>query len=301
MEDISLKNNKAEIFTAYQALQSALAETERQFEELKTSINEIPEETKETLFTPERVTVCIPYVKSLAQGNELQLALRGWAEYFKEDMNVVVIGDREDWMSDLVHVIECERFSTNPPLDVVHKMMLAIESDLVSEKFIWANDDQYLISPCMLADFETLKCTGRLGDKGTGSSLYQQNKKRTFDELLKNNQSTWDFSTHIPFVFEKERLLRMIEGLNLTEVPHLVATLYFNAYFPGFVPYECEGPAALENDNLKVGVYRPNADLDRLKNLIQRKKLISNSESGWTEKLSEILNSYFSFQCRFEN
>lgn len=301
MAEITEKNTKAEIFAAYQALLSASAETERQFETLKASINDIPGEIKETLSSSERVTVCIPYVKALAQGNELQLALRGWAENFKQEMNIVVIGDREDWMNDLVHVIECERISNNPPLDVVNKMLLAIESDQVTEKFIWANDDQYLISPCMLADFETLKCTGRLGEKSIGSTLYQQNKKRTAELLLKNNKGTWDFSTHIPFVFEKEKLQTIIDEFNMTEVPLLVATLYFNYWFPGFIPYECEGPIPLEHDNLKVGVYRQNADLERLKNLLLRKKLISNSESGWTNKLSEILNSFFSFKCKFEN
>ena len=295
MDAISLLNTKTEIFEAYQAIQSALAETERQMDALKS----LP--MPQLCSKPDPITVCIPYVKNLSQGNELQLALRGWDLNFKQEMNVVIIGDREDWMNDQVHVIDCERFSSMPPLDVVHKMMLAIESELVTEKFIWANDDQYLISPCMLADFETLKCTGRLGDKQFGSTLYQQNKKRTADLLKRNNQSTWDFSTHIPVVFEKEKLKSMIEGLNLTEEPHLVATLYFNSFFPGFVPYECESQIALEHDNLKLGVYRPDADMNRLKNLLQRKKLISNSESGWTDKLSEILNSFFSFKCRFEN
>lgn len=289
MGEITLQNTKAEIFAAYQSAKVAI-------QELKDS-----QEFKDLQVVGRRVTVCIPYVKSLAQGNELQLALRGWHQNFKEEMNVVIIGDREDWMNDLVHVIECERFSKMPPLDVAHKMMLAIESDMVTEKFIWANDDQYLISPCMLADFETLKCSGRLGETDFGSSLYQKNKKRTMDLLVMNDQTTWDFSTHMPVVFEKQKLFEMIQELNLTEEPHLIATLYFNVYFPGFIPYESEGQTALDHDNLKIGVYRQGADLGRLKKLIPRKKLISNSESGWSPKLSEILNSYFSFKCRFEN
>jgi len=301
MERITKKNTKTEILAAYYQLYTTFGEVTYQFEALKASINAVPSETQETQFAPERVTVCIPYVKALAQGNELQLALRGWSENFREEMNIVVIGDREPWMNNLVHVIECERISNNPPLDVVNKMMLAIDSDLVTEKFIWANDDQYLITPCMLADFETLKCTGKLENKHLGSTLYQQNKKRTADLLIKNNCSTWDFSIHIPFVFEKEKLFALIATFNLRTEPHLVATLYFNYYFPRFVPYECEGPIPLEHDNLKIGVYRQNADLDRLQKLLLRKKLISNSESGWTDKLSEILNSFFSFKCRFEN
>jgi len=306
---ITLQNTKAEIFAAYQGklqyIDDCLKENQWLQDQLKECKSQLEapanQPLAELISKPEHVTVCIPYVRSLAQGNELQLAIRGWAENFKQGMNIVVIGDREDWMNDLVHVIECERISNNPPLDVVHKMMLAIESDQVTDKFIWANDDQYLISPCMLADFETLKCTGKLGDKNMGSTLYQQNKKRTFDFLVKHGAPTWDFSTHTPFVFEKDLLEDMIKSFELTKEAHLVATLYFNWYFPYFIPYECEGPIALENDNLKVGVYRQNADLDRLKKLMPRKKILSNSESGWSPALSEILNKQFASKCRFEN
>lgn len=303
MSEITLQNTKAEIFAAYQAAQAAVLDLSEKLSDLNDMFNQTSavQVTSETSLIPERVTVCIPYVKALAQGNELQLALRGWAENFKADMNIVVIGDREDWMSDLVHVIECERISTNPPLDVVNKMMLAIKSEEVTEKFIWANDDQYLISPCMLADFETLKYAGMLGETDFGSTLYQKNKARTAALLLKNNCSTLDFSTHTPVVFEKEKLLEIINKFDLTAEPHLVTTIYFNYWFPRFRPYASETPEALENDNLKVGVYRKGADLERLKKLMQYKKLVSNSESGWTPQLSEILNSYFSYTCRFEN
>lgn len=316
MGEITLQNTKAEIFAAYQSAQNAVLElseklailseeldaANNKFAELAAPISDISEMPEAVLSDYEQhVTVCIPYVKRLSQGNELQLALRGWDLNFREKFNVVIIGDREDWMSDLVHVIECERISTNPPLDVVNKMLLAIDSDMVTEKFIWANDDQYLVSPCMLADFEFLKCTGRLGEKHIGSALYQQNKKRTMDLLIKENCPTWDFSTHTPFVFEKTKLQDLIQKYKLDKEPHLVATLYFNYYFRGFVPIIIDTPEMLELDNLKVGVYRQNADLDRLKKLIPRKKLVSNSESGWSPKLSEILNSFFSFQCKFEN
>jgi hypothetical protein len=316
MAEITLQNTKAEIFAAYEAAQNAVCELSEKLaslsEELNTANNKFAEFTAQIADIPEmpeailsdteqQVTVCIPYVKALAQGNELQLALRGWDLNFRENFNVVIIGDREDWMNDLVHVIECERISKNPPLDVVNKMLLAINSDQVTEKFIWANDDQYLVSPCMLADFEILKCAGRLGETDFGSSLYQQNKAKTAALLLRENLSTIDFSTHIPVVFEKQKLKEVIEKYNLVEDPHLVTTIYHNYWFPGFVPYNSEIPEALENDNLKVGVYRKGADLDRLKRLIPRKKLVSNSESGWSPKLSEILNSFFSFKCKFEN
>jgi hypothetical protein len=248
----------------------------------------------------DRITVVIPYVKQYAQGNELQLALRGWAENFKENFNIVIVGDREKWMDATVGVIDCPVIGQNPPLDIAKKLLKVIGSDLVTDKFIWANDDQYLISPCMLADFEFLKCSGKLVHKKFGSTLYQHNKQRTFSILKSLGLGTWDFSTHTPIVYEKQKLQKLIDDFQLTKEPYLIATLYFNRWFEGFIPYMVESREALEYDNLKVGVYRKNADLDRLKNLMTKKKIVSNSESGYTEELSVILNKRFPVKCKFE-
>ncbi len=110
----------------------------------------------------------------------------------------------------------------------------------------------------------------------------------------------WDFSTHIPIVYEKKKLLQLIHETELTKEAHLIATLYFNFWFEGYVPYKADGMTALEHDNLKIGVYRKNADYEKLKDLMTKKKLVSNSQSGWTDELSTILNKRFPNKCRFE-
>jgi len=341
MAKISIKNTKEEILEAYEIVFKQVQELTAQLETLKTeSISDKQtilrlEDEKEspanqqlrneseilrnlfpdvTVFDDqfledlkemeldeipkEPITVVIPYVKEFAQGNELQLALRGWGKFFYDDFNVVVIGDREDWMNEDVDVIECKRIGNNPPIDIANKMLLAIDSGLVSEKFIWANDDQYLVSPCMLADFETLKCDGALKPPFP-NNLYGKNKQATLDALVKKNASTWDYSTHTPFVFEKQKLKELIVQLELTKNARLISSLYFNWYFPEFVPLKVDGGNA--SNNIKVGVYRKDANFGKLKQLIPLKKLVSNSESGWSEPFSKIMNGILDKKCRFEN
>jgi len=307
---ITQKSNKSEIFSAYLQQQETIMRLEKEAEEapekkasgmtdedlikVKSLISENDE------LKLKKVTVVIPYVSGPAQGDELLMAVRGWATHFRENFNIVVIGERQKWMNDQVHVIECKRMSDNPPIDIAHKMLLAIESDQVTEKFIWANDDQYLVSKCMLADFETLKCTGKLGEKQFGSNVYQENKKRTFDLLKKLGRSTWDYSSHTPFVFEKAMLRMIIEHFELTKTAHLVATLYYNFWFSEYVPYNLDTQSALYNDNFKVGVYRPNADFAKLKQLLPLKKVVNNSQSGWSKQFADIMKSCYTQMSRFE-
>jgi len=294
MVNINEKNTKKEILDAYLSAKETIIRLEKEAEEATIEKKNVP------VLIQDKVTVCIPFVAEFAQANELQLALRGWEKHFKEDFNVVIIGNRLPWMSKELDVIECKRIGDNPPVDVANKMLLAIDSELVTEKFIWANDDQYLVSPSILADFETLKCTGQLEGANFGSSLYQRNKKKTYELLKKAGKSTWDYSSHTPFVFEKEKLKELIVHFKMTEEAYLIATMYFNWVFNGFVPYNAESRAALLNDNLKVGVYRANADFDLLKNLIPGKKIVNNSERGWTDQFAQILNDLFPEKCRFE-
>lgn len=275
---ITEKNTKKEIWQAYKNL---LAEKEA--------------ETKH-----EGITVVIPFVSEFAQGNELQYALRGWAENFTENFNLVIVGDRLPWMSDDLVVIDAPRESENPPLDIVAKMLKVIESDLVSEKFIWAHDDQYLISPCHTADFEALKCVGKLENADAGSVQYRRNKEATLNFLKDMEKSTWDFSTHSPIVYEKQKLKNLINRLNLTENAMLVSSLYFNLFFPGFVPYNLSGRNALLKDNFRLGVFRREANLKLMQELMPGKKMICNSELGWTPELDQILNETFPEKCRYE-
>ena len=122
-----------------------------------------------------------------------------------------------------------------------------------------------------------------------------------YDNLLKEmGKGTIDFSSHTPFVFEKNKLFDLIERFDLVTEPYLIASLYFNLYFPGFVPIRIDTVTSLEYDNIKIGVYRENADMDKMIKLMPRKKIVSNSENGWSDKFSTVINNVFKEKCRFE-
>ena len=153
---------------------------------------------KENFITTDHVTVVIPYVKKKAQGDELRMALRSLHKFLRFGVNVVVIGDREEWMSDEVTVIEHDCVSDNPQIDVVEKLKLAIAADEVTDKFIWSNDDIYLVAPVMLSHFEIPKNKGFLRPE-LYKGIYKENMLRTV-ELLATFPKL-DFGTHTPVVY----------------------------------------------------------------------------------------------------
>ena len=95
----------------------------------------------------DHVTVVIPYCKEFAQGKELLFALRSWQKNVRFGINVVVIGDREGWFSEEITFIEHNRVSDNPQVDTLAKLKVAMESSEVTGRFIWTNDDIYVMNP----------------------------------------------------------------------------------------------------------------------------------------------------------
>ena len=110
----------------------------------------------------DHVTVVIPYCKEFAQGKELLFALRSWQKNVRFGINVVVIGDREDWFSEEITFIEHNRVSDNAQVDTLAKLKVAMESPEVTGRFIWTNDDIYVMNPIDLAHVALPKVNGML-------------------------------------------------------------------------------------------------------------------------------------------
>lgn len=255
--------------------------------ELKSAV-ELRDEYKSMLNeVAQSVLVVIPYRKSEAQGNELELAIKGWKKHFKEDFQIVVVGDCEAYLpEDVIHVPhECN--IDNPPLDIVAKLREVMLRFPQVDSFVLTNDDIYPVNDFTLAEVELLRVDGLLTDKKNTGKLYSENKERTLALLKSESKSLHDYGTHTPVLLETEKLLALFEVYSMDTEAYLISSLYFNTYFPASVPFVHD----LEHDNFKVGVCRPDANLQRLKELIPRKIWVYNSVAGWSENLRTIIEN----------
>jgi len=246
----------------------------------------------------QRIAVVIPYVSEFAQGKELKFALASMQKHLKADFKVVIIGDREDWFSDEVIHITHECCSDNPQIDVLEKLKLAIESDQVSDKFIWSNDDIYLVSPVTMADLEVLKVKGLLNSKNFGGT-YKENIERTI-ELLSSYDYPFpmrDYATHMPVVYHKECIVELIEGMpEIQNGGYLLSSVYFNVGYGDHIPIMLNW----ETDNWVLPVKSPSPDAKRFGELIVKKKFLNNTPSGYSKFLEEQLEKMFPDKSIFE-
>lgn len=255
-------------------------------------------EVSERMSVPiqDHTTVVIPYCKDFAQGKELLFAVRSWNEHARFPANLVVIGDREDWFSDEITVIEHQRTSDNPQIDTMEKLKLAIESPEVTERFIWSNDDIYLVNSVSLAHIELPKIQGAL-EPDTFSGIYAENMRRTVSLLDKAGLPKLNYGTHTPMLFEKAKLRELFERFPEAESGVLLSSLYFNSQpFPTH-PYLLDWPT----DQFLLPVVSKNPDEKKVKELLKKKVFLNNAESGYSPWLEGFLERMFPEPCIFEN
>ena len=240
-------------------------------------------------------SVVIPYCKEFAQGKELLYALRSWDKNCCFPADFVVIGDKEDWFSDEIHFIECPRVSDNPSVDTYHKLKVALESDLVTDDFIWTNDDIYVLQPIDLSHIQLPKVLGPL-DTSKYKGFYRENMQRTIDFLKQLGASCQNYGTHTPVMFNKASWLGLIAKLDEQITQGMLYTsIYFNLQQPQVTTVTLDW----RKDPFLLPVVSQNPSTEVVKSLLP-KMFLNNARSGYSPWLESFLDKEFPAKCLFE-
>lgn len=240
-------------------------------------------------------SVVIPYCKEFAQGKELLYVLRSWDKNCCFPADFVVIGDKEDWFSDEIHFIECPRVSDNPSVDTYHKLKVALESDLVTDDFIWTNDDIYVLQPIDLSHIQLPKVLGPL-DTSKYKGFYRENMQRTIDFLKQLGASCQNYGTHTPVMFNKASWLGMIAKLDKQITQGMLYTsIYFNLQQPQVTAVTLDW----RKDPFLLPVVSQNPSTEVVKSLLP-KMFLNNARSGYSPWLESFLDKEFPAKCLFE-
>lgn len=245
---------------------------------------------------PAGISVIIPYLESAAKGEELKYALRAWSQNF-EDCHIIIIGDKPDFVSEEVIHIPVVLKHSQPQIDVTVKILQAIASDLVTDEFILTNDDIYPVNPISLEDIALLKSIGTFGKtKKNASDGYKKIVARTVEMLKRERYPIHDYATHLPFLFNKEKMAKVIQKYGADSRPLLISSLYYNSVFPKETPVLINGGRECD---FVAYVYRSNPDLEILERAFQERKFINHNNEGY-EPVLPFLQQLFPDQCKYE-
>ena len=242
------------------------------------------------------LSVVIPYCKEYAQGNELLFAIRSWYKFAKFPFRIVVIGDREDWMDgENLTLIECPRVSDIPSVDTLHKLNVAYDCKDVTERFIWSNDDIYLVNPVSLPHILIPKVLGKL-NPASYNGHYRAAMERTIELLTETGLPLLNYGTHTPVVFEKSKLSFMLPNDDLqAKTGVLFTSLYFNQVNMGHPAY-----LNWRTDPFLLPVVSKSPDEKFVNELLKNKVFMNNARSGYSPWLESFLSRRFPDKCPCE-
>lgn len=240
--------------------------------------------------------IVIPFLALKSIGDELKYALRSWALNCP-DAVIILVGDKPDFCSDEVLHIPHTPESDNPQIDVAHKLLAVIASDLVPEKFYWSNDDIYALSKILPQDLELITANGMLKEEPEATArLYQKNRNRTIAKLKEAGLPLYNYATHTPIGYEKTFLAEVIADTGATEEGMLLSSLYFNGKYPDVRPLMVDCGA---NGPVSVSVFRANPDPLILKNAVATRKFLNHNDAGYPAVLP-YLQKLFPDKSKFE-
>ena len=258
-----------------------------------------------------QILVVIPYLASAAQGDELLLAVNGWRKHFKELNQIVVVGDRPEWMKGIrkvvmdgltiewfidpewdydIKMIDCPRIDPipgqyTPHLDHVHKFRKVREAFPESDGFIYTCDDIYPTADFTMEDILVPKHP----ESGPYFKPYEwrsnaidwwSDRGKTAELCRKEGLPVRDWVCHLPVYYEWERLLAIYDKYDCDHNSYIVENIYFSELYgdgPSRPAIEYRDEVRTSNPGIQIG----------------SKLWIMNANCGWSPRLEKILRDHY--------
>ena len=243
-----------------------------------------------------KIIVAITYLPAAAQGGEIEFAIAGWRKHFKEDFQIVIVGENlPAFEGDDITTIESKRVAERPGqyrqhLDYVSclKKVHALFPDTTG--FIHVADDCYAVNDFTIGDVKRLKyMPGGVDYDPNSPNAWRRDKMKTKYELQRLGYPQRNFTTHLPIWFDWDKIEAMWKNWDMEKESYVIEDLYFNYYYPVAGALEINE----DSDNLKCAVYTTRPNPERLLNAFKDKIWITNNPDGWQPVLINLLNMHF--------
>ena len=239
------------------------------------------------------------YVSTSEYGNrELQWSIQSIRKYFKEDFKIFVFGTNPKVSKiHFVSVPQVRNKKFAKAIDSYVKLKAIAEHPLVNDKFIYMHDDMVFLRPFTFSDLnfsmasdyvKSLNEYVKAGKAGKHEN-YRAVFCNTMNLLKKKKLPRWNYETHCPKVFEKKKVLEIIEKYGLlsakdvkTNKPYLFNSLYFNTFEKA--PFD----SLMHNNRFHQGFYSP-FDMNVIERCCKNKLLLNFNDNGLSRDLQKFI------------
>lgn len=161
--------------------------------------------------------------------NEIRYSLRSVEMYLHGFRNVWIVGELPVWLKNVNHIPAKDQFQV-PDENIRHKILAACRHPEVSDEFLFINDDHYLLTDFIAAEFPYYYCSTieqyvkTRGHDGYGNRCL--NTKRHLDQL--GHESKY-YDIHYPIRYNKAKFIEILGELPTKQHGYVLKSLYANA------------------------------------------------------------------------
>jgi len=246
------------------------------------------------------ISIVIPY-KNIGDEDELRLVLRSIEKNAKFNYDVVILGDAPEWINQVQVKVFNVGFIPSPvnpkAFNVIDKIRDACQNKLIDKEMLLMYDDIIFLNPVEKSDIEEIVANGLIPQDPkhpwTASPAWVNVMLNTLAALKRNKMSTYNFETHLPRLFDKEKLAVLFDKFGFKKRAYCFPTLYYNEYH--------KEVRCLDTDpkNTKVGLYFNDDFTNKIADF-NTHLFLNWSQNQWTEELKDKLFEMFSEKSQFE-
>lgn len=173
------------------------------------------------------IDVVIPLGKHSPYDNEeLRYCLRCIEKHLKNYRNIYIIGECPKWLTNVIHIPAID--DSSHEINIMRKILVACETEEVSDNFLLFNDDHFLIKD-VDSDYPYYY-QDDLWRKVIGSS-YRESCNNTRSILLQNKKEIKHFDIHCPIVYNKKAFRACMNTFDWSiRSGYIIKSLYCNVY-----------------------------------------------------------------------
>lgn len=161
--------------------------------------------------------------------SELRYSIRSVVKHVKNMRRIIIVGACPQFIKGVIH-LPCKDTEPIPDLNIRNKILAACNSDVVSEDFLFMNDDHFLLKQYDATKFPNYH-KGDLKEsiEPRSQDSYRIRLTNTYNQLKKKGLGTLNFDTHTPIIYNKKKFIQMTKMFDWTVFEGLVIkSLYGN-------------------------------------------------------------------------
>lgn len=152
--------------------------------------------------------------KTLWKNNEIRYSLRSVEKYVKNYDRIFLVGFKPDFISDSVIHIPCEDVYQNKARNIMTKVLLAANTEMLSDNFMLLNDDYFFLKEIDAPTYPYYWKCDLVKTIQIQKNEYQKHVIPTFRELNNRGLPTKNFDTHKPIIYNKQLFKEVVKQYN---------------------------------------------------------------------------------------